>query len=208
MSRPRGIDGFLRFLSEEDVLRLRARGRETRHDPEDRILGEGEQCRSLFLVEEGVVRVEREHLGFRYEVARLGEGQLFGEMSFVEAHPTSASVVAETPVTLVRFDAEDIEPLLEQDPALGERFYKSLAAILSQRLRETTLRSISAYAWGGTDPTLRGIVRERYEPSGEDPWGGPDWAAASPAPTPSEGDREGRLESGLPDDSVPGNALC
>jgi hypothetical protein len=51
----------------------------------------------------------------------------------------SASVVAdEEPVELFHVAESQVEPLLEAEPALYGRFYKSLAEILSARLRTTS----------------------------------------------------------------------
>ena len=72
------------------------------------------------------------------ELARLGEGEIFGEMSFVDHTPASASVIAAARSELLRIDGTAIYRLMREDPTFASRFYHSLAVILSQRLRTTS----------------------------------------------------------------------
>ena len=139
------------------------------------ILREGEERNALFLIHKGSVRVERTHLDFRYEISHLGEGQIFGEMGFVEGFVASADVVASEPVEVDVVAAATVATLSEQDPGFAGRFFHSLAEILSHRLRETTVKGVAEFAWGGTDPNTRGYTSEPYVPSEDDPWGGPNW---------------------------------
>lgn len=70
------------------------------------------------------------------EVTRLGRGALFGEMSFVDDEPTSATVTAVGEVEAVFIEGGKVRDKLDSDPALAARFYHSLAIVLSGRLRE------------------------------------------------------------------------
>ena len=108
------------------------------------ILREGEERNALFLIHKGSVRVERTHLDFRYEISHLGEGQIFGEMGFVEGFVASADVVASEPVEVDVVAAATVATLSEQDPGFAGRFFHSLAEILSHRLRETTVKGVGA----------------------------------------------------------------
>ena len=92
------MDNFLKYLTDEQRGEL-LRGAENRHYQEDEIiLTEGAQRRAIFLIKDGVVRVERGHMGFNVEVSRLHPGEIIGEMSFVEEFGASASVVADSDV--------------------------------------------------------------------------------------------------------------
>lgn len=102
------------------------------------VLQEGERARGLFIVQTGRVRVEKAHMGVPVPVAELGEGELFGEMSFVESSAASATVVAETDCRIGELSVGHVSRLLARNPEMSARLYHSLALLLSRRLRRTT----------------------------------------------------------------------
>ena len=66
----------------------------------------------------------------------IGPGEVCGEMSFLEDQPASASVVAEEAVEAYHLDRATLQSLFELFPHLASRFYRSVAANLSHRLRD------------------------------------------------------------------------
>ena len=101
------------------------------------ILHEGIQNSALFYIDEGEVRIVRHEWGREIELARLGPGNVFGEMSMLDDAPVSAAVVADGLVDVIRIERADLEQVLGQDEKLGKRFYRSLAETLAKRLRAT-----------------------------------------------------------------------
>jgi len=63
-------------------------------------------------------------------------------MSFVENAGASASVVADWAVVCLRIDSAAIHTCIQFDPTFAGRFYHSLAATLSRRLRVNSTRLI------------------------------------------------------------------
>ena len=160
------MDNFLKFLTDEQRREL-TQGAENRHYQEGEIiLPEGAQRRAIFLIKDGVVRVERGHMGFNVEVSRLHLGEIFGEMSFVEEYGASASVIAGSEVDVDIIDEQQVQSLGDADPAFYGKFYHSIAEVLSRRLRETTVRGIAEYSWGGFGD------EEDYRAEALDEWGG------------------------------------
>lgn len=102
------------------------------------VLEQNSRAGALFLVAKGALRVEKEYFGQRVVVGRLSVGELFGEMSFLEDSPVSASVVAETDTVVRRLETSAARSLLQSVPGLAARFYESLALLLSKRLRDLT----------------------------------------------------------------------
>jgi CRP-like cAMP-binding protein len=131
---------YLHYLSasQEDAL-LKQAVRQS-FEPSAAILTEGEQRHALFFIRDGNVRIELEHPEFNIEIAKLGKGELFGEMSLLEGLPVSANVIADDRVEVDVCDAAHIADIFANDRELEGRFFKSLAYILSVRLRDTTLR--------------------------------------------------------------------
>ncbi len=140
---------FLKYLDDRDWERLMEGAARRRFEPEAVILAQGEAGHAIFMLERGSARVERRHGEFYVEIARLGPGEVFGEMSFLEGYSASASVVAAEPCEVTVLEGQRVEALLEADAGFAARFYRSLAEILSRRLRQTTVDGIAEFSWGG-----------------------------------------------------------
>jgi CRP-like cAMP-binding protein len=72
-------------------------------------------------------------------LALLEAGEFFGEMSFVDGAPTSARVIADSPTRLRVIDEATVNGLVKKDPGFAGRLYRSIAAILAERLRLTSM---------------------------------------------------------------------
>ena len=140
------VDRFLRFLepAEEDALLAAAPVKVLQ--PGDIVVEQGVSQRAIFVVDEGAVRVERGRGKAETVLAVLGPGQFFGEMSFIDGAPTSARVVANAPAKVRMIDMITLENLTAVDPTFSARLYRSLAAILVERLRVTSA-DLSLQAW-------------------------------------------------------------
>jgi CRP-like cAMP-binding protein len=103
--------------------------------------------RAIFVIEAGAVRVERGDGKNATTLAILGPGQFFGEMSFVDGGPTSARVVAHVETELRQVDMATVDNLSEVDPTFGARLYRSIAAILVERLRLTSMEILVQKPW-------------------------------------------------------------
>ena len=127
--------------------RLRAQSTERRYATDDVIIKEGSVFSALFVVVDGIVGVEKEHLGGGIPLAELGPGAVFGEVSYIDGSPASASVVARTDVTACAI--EDVDGVVSSDPELAAGLYRSLAILLARRLRYgNEERVLSALQWG------------------------------------------------------------
>jgi extracellular factor (EF) 3-hydroxypalmitic acid methyl ester biosynthesis protein len=131
-------DDTLRYLNDHDRQQLHKRAdRVTRHRG-DVLVAQGAKEHKLFLILQGYVRVELAEQGRGVAVARLGPGQVFGEMSFLEDAGALASVIAEDDVALDVVKETDLLALLNSDPGFATRFYQSLAVTMARRLRTAT----------------------------------------------------------------------
>jgi CRP-like cAMP-binding protein len=86
----------------------------------------------LFLVEAGSVEVERAP---GEPLATLGVGAFFGELSFLDGGPRSATVTAVEPTTLVRIQKRAIREAGRDHPVSAARFFKNMLGVLDERLR-------------------------------------------------------------------------
>jgi len=95
------------------------------------IIRQGELGESMFLTLRGKVRV---HSADR-ELAQLGEGEVFGEMTLLDAEPRSASVTALTDVIVLRVRREDFDDILEEKPEIARAIIKVLCARLRTAIK-------------------------------------------------------------------------
>lgn len=125
------------YLSDGEERALLEKVGVSRFSPGAPIVREGDHHNALYVLRKGHVRVEKNSAGFPLELARLGPGELFGEMSFIDGSPASADIIANEPVEAYVVDGQVLEPLLRKYPGIYGRLFRSLAAILARRLRET-----------------------------------------------------------------------
>jgi small-conductance mechanosensitive channel/CRP-like cAMP-binding protein len=118
--------GFLDVLPSESLHRLAEKVEERRYAPGERIIREGDEGEELFIVRAGRVRVE---VGGRRrkEVARLGKGQFFGEMSLMTGAERRASVSAVDEVVVLVIGKSALRPVLSEAPELAELISEALA---------------------------------------------------------------------------------
>ncbi len=136
------------LLTDADVEWLAAVGERRWLDPGAVVIEEGKPVGWLVLVLQGEFAVSVAGVG---EVARLGAGEVVGEMSFVDTAPPSATVAARERSLALFIDKGELTRKLESDVAFGCRFYRALAVFLADRLRGAGRRlvDVSSVSLGG-----------------------------------------------------------
>eukprot|EP00002_Diphylleia_rotans_P017401 TRINITY_DN3378_c0_g1_i1.p1 TRINITY_DN3378_c0_g1~~TRINITY_DN3378_c0_g1_i1.p1 ORF type:complete len:825 (-),score=169.46 TRINITY_DN3378_c0_g1_i1:507-2981(-) len=120
------------------------------------ILKAGEKSNSLYQIARGKVRIEIDSQVLR----TLDEGQLFGEISFLEGGTASANVIADdNPTAVYIIDGSFIEGLLKVEPGLPGRFYNYLAIQMADRLRSRKMPAASTPDEG----RKKQITDEKYQ---------------------------------------------
>ena len=131
---------YLPFLEAAEESALLGAATPKSFDRNQLVLDQDVPMRTIFLIDDGSVRVEREDQGQMVPLAFLGAGEFFGEMSFIDGAPTSARVVAEEATRLRIIDEANVDRLTSIDPSFAGRLYRSIAAILVERLRRTSMQ--------------------------------------------------------------------
>lgn len=99
--------------------------------PDDVIVVEDELSTDFYIVAEGAVRVSRAGT----EIARLGPGRYFGEMSLVDNRPRSATVVAAETGHLLKISRDAFYELLRSDSVLAVKLLWNFIQTLSGLVR-------------------------------------------------------------------------
>ena len=122
-------------LTDEDVEWIGRVGQRVRVPAGEALINEGQHVALLYILLSGRAEVAVAGVG---KVASMEVGDIFGEMSFVDAMPPSATVRTETPSVVLAVEKTELSRHIEEDPTFGCRFYRALAIFLSDRLRAAT----------------------------------------------------------------------
>ncbi len=90
------------------------------------VVRQGQVGSGLYAIVSGSARVLRGS----EEIARLGEGDFFGELAVIDQRPRNASVQAETDLRCLAVASWDLLALLERDNAFALNLIHALAARL------------------------------------------------------------------------------
>src|SRR5262249_4255565 len=124
----REVDLF-RPLSDDELRRVIARTRALHYAAGERIIEEGSPGDSFFIIDQGQVAVSKRMGGSSRELARLVEGQFFGEMALLTGERRSAAVHAVTDVDLFMVDKPAFEDALAANPPIAV----DISTLLSER---------------------------------------------------------------------------
>ena len=139
------------LLADADVEWIARAGTRRHIKDGEVVIREGKHVESVILLLQGRLSVSIEGAG---EVARLGVGEIVGEMSYVDSAPPSASVTALGDGLALFLDKRVLTKKLESDTAFGYRFYRALAVFLADRLRGTERRLSYGSSKGLEDETV------------------------------------------------------
>ncbi len=133
---------FLAHATPEDWAKLIDHTEARRFAAGEVVVREGSAAQELCIVTRGSleVLVEGDKAGELRKIATIDPGSVFGEQSFFDGKPRSASVRALADGEIRRLTLASFEVLAAKEPALARMVLFDLARILSLRLRETTGR--------------------------------------------------------------------
>jgi cAMP-dependent protein kinase regulator len=102
------------------------------HDEGDVIISEGDPGAAMYIITSGEVKVFTRGTGKSGNVylAKLGEGEFFGEVSVLTGKPRTATITASRPTELLRLDKEKLDTVLAKHPGIRrvlDEFYKRRA---------------------------------------------------------------------------------
>ncbi len=137
-------------------------------EPGEVIVAEGEAGEGLYIVAAGAVKVYiRNPSGRNVPIARLGEGQYFGEIASLSGRPRTATVTAAGRTELLELDAAALREMTMRHPALLRRledvYVQRVSSPEAAAVRSVPLADAAARA--RADAALRSHFGEgRWEP--------------------------------------------
>ena len=140
---------FFGGLSDASLETLVSMLVERRYDAGATIVAEGDEGRSMFVVQSGELLVTRKGLeGPVIRMTTLGPGDFFGEMTLIEMQNRSATVVAESPTVLYELTARNLYTFYKADIHAYVLVMQNINRELCRRLRRAD-RRIAELIHGG-----------------------------------------------------------
>lgn len=111
----------------------------------DVILEENDEGQDVFLILDGQVQVST-HIDDRFThlspgLARLGQNDIFGELSMFDGEPRSAEVIALTDCEIAKFDGPSMIRYLDLHPDKGYFVLREIFMHLVMHMRQNNIRT-------------------------------------------------------------------
>jgi CRP-like cAMP-binding protein len=110
----------------------------------DLIVRQDEEGDSMFVLMKGTASVIHRANGKRFELARLGPGDFFGELALVDEGPRSADVEALEDCTLVKIPQSVIRALAGVYPSAAFKLLVAVGRVLVARMRKGNQKYIDS----------------------------------------------------------------
>ena len=123
------------FLTESDLNLLEVKGEVVNYKPKQVIVHQQSPCTKLYWIKKGVIQIDFDRLYGSDVLGYLSDGDIFGEVSFMDHANTSASASAVKEAEILEVPREVLESILDQDADFAARFYRTLAMTLARRIR-------------------------------------------------------------------------
>jgi CRP/FNR family cyclic AMP-dependent transcriptional regulator len=137
-------------LSTEQLHKLDSISREETYAAGQYIFREGDQARSLYIIEEGKVILEmriaplpKHRLSPQATVDVLIKGDIIAWSALVEPHILTFSAQAVDRCKLIALDGIKLLELMDSDPAMGYEIMRRLSEVIASRLNHTRQTLIS-----------------------------------------------------------------
>lgn len=169
---------LVRYLSEEEYVRLLDDTIPVSAEPGDVIFFKGAPSNSLVVVVEGELEVFEESRGKMVVLGTVPAGSVVGEVGFLDGRPRTRHVRARTTADLRKITREGFLELLNVDPKLFAKLMVAMAELLAARYRTVveelepvralaaSLRDVNQNSPQAVSPTARQTLEalERLSP--------------------------------------------
>lgn len=109
---------------------------------------EGKQAEYIYILLSGNVQVLTSRASELVELASLGSGEMFGEMSFIEPRPPVATIRTTTSCKVLQISRTKLSRALQSQPDVAKEFYQIVAQKLAAQLKS---QNHFIHRWPGVD---------------------------------------------------------
>lgn len=125
-------------LSDEELGKISQVATERNLSAGEEIFMTGDEATSFFLISMGSIKIySNSSKGDAMGIANLGSGAHFGELPFFDEGKRSATAEAIEPCRMLEIQYLDLARIIEENPVIAGKIYKSCSRFLASRLRNT-----------------------------------------------------------------------
>jgi CRP-like cAMP-binding protein len=124
-------------LNQDEILDVLRIARVVTFAAGEMICKRGERADCAFVIEQGTAEVTGENeRGKQLVIARVGAGEVVGELALIDGQPRSADVMAKTDVRGYRIDRSELDALRRALHPAAFKITRRIAITISDRLRD------------------------------------------------------------------------
>ncbi|MEB3278529.1 MAG: cyclic nucleotide-binding domain-containing protein [Lyngbya sp.] len=139
IEQPKKVLFILGGLDDKDLSWIISRGKTQVLPPGETLIYEGRTISALYIVLKGLLSVSISPDGER-ELAQLAEGEVVGEISFIDNRPPLATVKAVEESLVLAIPRYELTAQLHRNSGFASRFYQGISLCLASRMRGTVRR--------------------------------------------------------------------
>lgn len=125
-------------LSDEELGQISRIVAERNLTAGEEIFMTGDEATSFFMISMGSIKIySNSSKGDAMGIANLGSGAHFGELPFFDQGKRSATAEAIEPCRMLEIQYVDLARVIDENPSMGNKIYKSCSRFLASRLRNT-----------------------------------------------------------------------
>lgn len=126
------------YLSYQELVKVISFGELNKVAAGQELCKEGDPGGEMMLILSGNALVRKSGK----EIGKLGKGDVFGEMSMIDAAPRSATVVATVATNVLAFPRKELFQLFREDAGLAVKFLWGVTLEMNKRLREASSKLV------------------------------------------------------------------
>lgn len=125
-----------RVMTDEQVLAIAKRSTRRFYDPDEYLFREDDRLNVLYLIVEGGIAIVKGTPFGRLVLSRMGEGEILGELDYIDRLQASADAVATRRSLVIEISRSGLAELVLEDRFLGIQLYWHFWKILAERIRQ------------------------------------------------------------------------
>ncbi len=117
----------------------------------DTVFNDNDSGESVYLIRTGEVKAcKKAPDGELFTLTLMKEGEIFGEMSFLDGRPRSATIVAISDLEVFVIERKDFEGLIDDNPWVVYKMLKNIVFAIHSIVRGMNTRYVEMinYMWG------------------------------------------------------------
>ena len=152
-----------RELEEGEARELFLISKREAYNKDDLLFRQGDKSRSLYLIVDGEIDIEKDTNNGKVTIATLVPGVVLGEMSLLTDEDRSASArVCTENATVLAIAWDDLQKMMSENQSSAYKLIYALSRLLAHRLKRINLKVADMLANRGEGPQRPGEKLEEF----------------------------------------------